>query len=104
MDEPFQAFQKLTVERMADIRRMVSRLQRIRLVAARAEAIYHDMLQHKWALFPESVLLQDFRRRVRILKQQLDRCGYVHHCEVTLRDKDGNILKCRVSKVRRRLC
>ena len=89
---------------MADIRRMVSRLHRIRRVAVRAEAIYHEMLQHKWALFLERVLLQGFRRRVRILKQQLDRCGYVHHVDITLRDEEDHILKCRVLKVHRRFC
>ena len=104
MDEPLQTFQKLTVERMADIRRMVSRLHRIRRVAVRAHRIYHLALQHKWALFLEGVLLQDLRRRTRILKQQLDRWGYVYHIEVTLRDEEGSILKCRVLKVHRRLC
>ena len=89
---------------MANILRMLSRLRQIRREASGvSRASYQLTLQLRWANFCGAVIHRFVLRRLSSIRCALATNGYVYHCETTLKDEEGNIVKCRVTKVRRRL-
>ena len=89
---------------MANILRMLSRLRQIRREASGvSRASYQLTLQLRWANFCGAVIRRCVLRRLASIRDALATNGYVYHCETTLKDEEGNIVKCRVTKVRRRL-